>query len=108
MDYTRWDTRQAMAAGVLNRPAPSTDIPVNRERYKTDSYALSARAIKKALADGKLVHQNEYYGLVYAWKDDAGYHGRLLQYRSVTEAPDFTSAKATTDWFIDTARSVIG
>lgn len=106
MDPRRLDTGQVLAGGILDIQVPRTDIPENRDHYDPrDRTDLTPAAALDLL---KLLYVPEYYGVVAAWKDDAGYHGRLLQYRAVTEAPDFATAADCAAWFTRTVESVTG
>lgn len=115
MDHARWDTGQILAYGVLGRSAPVTEIPEGREQWRTtytddgDMDTIDTAAAEAALEAGKLIHTNEYYGLVYGWKaGDGKYRGTLLQYRNVTENPTFATAAELVEWFAEISRAVIG
>lgn len=108
MDYRRLDTLGALGAGILSKPVPETDLPDKRKEHRCDIDKLDKDALRAALTAGKLLSLFEYYGCVYAWSAKSRHHGRLLQYRSVTEKPDFKSVDELIDWFIDTGHSVAG
>jgi hypothetical protein len=106
MDTRRLDSMAILNGGILNRPGPRTDIPEGR--LPVDAREGTREDARCALDSGRLLDVPEYYGCVHAWKDDAGYHGRLLQYRKLTEAPDFATAEECLTWFYDTVDNVTG
>lgn len=110
MDPRRLDTEQALAAGIINIPLPETDIPEDREDVSYDIYEpMSADELIKALDEGKVVSCPEYYGIPNIWREaEDDYRGTLLQYRSVSEAPQFATAEDAVEWFITTAAAVAG
>lgn len=106
MDPRKLDTGDVLSMGILNKPAPTTDIPKDRERVSAtggaDFLYIGAGAVEEAVNAGKVVHASNYYGLPYLWRDEAGrYQGRLLQYRSVTESPSFDDVHEAAAWFSD-------
>lgn len=109
MDPTRWDTGQVLAAGVLNRPAPTFGEPQDRERQRWNVYDDTRESFIALVEDeANVVDCSEYYGIPVAWKDGEGYRGILFQYRSVTEDKTFDSVDELADWFVDTAHAVAG
>jgi hypothetical protein len=112
MDERRLDTGAVIASGVLLKKSPSTDIPTDREsadpRTSGDWGEMDTARATADLEGGKLLDVPEYYGCVYAWKDEHGYHGRLMQYRSLSERPDFATAAECIEWFERIIASVAG
>jgi hypothetical protein len=110
MDTRRLSTLDVLAAGIINTPAPRTDIPEGRPRCEYDVYdnKPDRDALLVALERGDVLACSEYYGIPFVWKDGDLYRGTLLQYRAVTEAPEFGSADAAMEWFQDTSRAVAG
>jgi hypothetical protein len=102
MDQRKLDTLTMLSNGIISLPAPETDIPENRVSVDP----RDGESAHDALETGKLLDVAEYYGCVYAWKDETGYHGRLLQYRKLTEHHDFATADVCLDWFQGTVEHV--
>jgi hypothetical protein len=107
VDTRRLNTGQVIAAGILNRPMPRTDIPSDREVVEID-FDVSPEAITEAVERGAVVVCSEYYGIPNLWKDGEVYRGCLLQYRAVTEAPVFDALEPAVEWFSATAAVVAG
>jgi hypothetical protein len=112
MDSRRLDTAGVLASGIINMPAPKTDIPHDREEIAGSSdydNPLSEAELIAALDADKLIVSANYYGIPYVWREAEGrYHGRLLQYRNVTESPFFITAVEASEWFRDKFWSTYG
>ncbi len=109
MDNRRFDTVQLLRGGILDSPLPKTSIPHGeREEYSVDVGDIEESALQAKLEGGVILTCSEYYGIPYLWKEDAVYHGTLLQDRAVTEDHTFATADEALAWFIKTARSVAG
>jgi hypothetical protein len=109
MDQRRLSTSDVLAMGITNMPAPETDIPEDRDEVQYDVYEpITPKAMKDALEEGRVIYCPEYYGIPNIWKEGDIYRGTLLQYRSVTESPDFESADDAIVWFMETASAVAG
>lgn len=104
MDSRRLSTADLLITGILGQPIPATDIPKDREECDPRGSASAG----SELDAGKLLYVPEYYGIVAGWKDEHGYHGRLLQYRNVTECPDFATAEDLLAWFHATVGEMEG
>lgn len=106
MDNRRLSTGDLLASGLINQPAPKTEIPTDREEVEHGGDEASVIA---AIEAGKVVSASNYYGIPNVWKAAEGvYRGTLLQYRSVTEDPTFATAEAAAEWFIDRRESTDG
>jgi hypothetical protein len=111
MDNQRLNTTQVLAAGVMDRPIPKTEVPFDRERVEIcddDQGMISRKGLSRALESGRLLECCEYYGIAYAWKEGEVYRGTLLQYRLVSEAPSFDSAQPLLDWLEDIVPAIVG
>lgn len=109
-DPRRLSTGDVLSMGILNKEAPTFGEPEGRQRARWDVEGGTREEFIKKVEDiGNVVDCSEYYGIPLAWKkDEGGYRGILLQYRSVTEERDFDTVEEAADWFIDTANSVAG
>jgi len=110
MDTRRLSTGDVLAAGIIDKPIPQTDIPRDRPEQEYDAYDHTPEPdeLLAALERGDVLHCSEYYGIPHAWRDGDVYRGCLLQYRAVTESPRFETAESALDWFIKTASAVAG
>lgn len=110
MDTRRLSTGDVLAQGIINKPLPKTDIPNGRPERQFDAYdgKPGDDELLAAIERGEVLVCSEYYGIPHAWKDGEGYRGALLQYRAVTESPEFDTATAAVEWFTETARAVAG
>jgi hypothetical protein len=108
MDTRRLSTGDILSMGIINKDAPKTDVPEDRERIGFDIYDGAENDVREALERGDVVDCSEYYGIPIVWKDGEIYRGTLLQYRAVIEAPEFSDLDSAVEWFMDTARSVAG
>jgi hypothetical protein len=98
----RMRTAEALAAGVLNRPAPATNIPGDREVFDAvgDGWTYAgADTVKRELLAGMLVAAYNYHGIPYAWKDGDWFRCVLLQYLAVTDSQTFATVNEAEDWF---------
>ena len=106
MDPRRLDTMGVIAAGILNRGVPDTDVPDDREEFdgSGDSWEyVGDDAVVEALDRGDLVRASNYYGIPYVWKAaDGVYRGQLLQYRALTEDHTWDNAQDAAEWFGET------
>lgn len=98
VDYTKWDTSQVIANGVLNRAAPDSRVPKDAVLQDVDDEDGSEESIRKALLAGG-ISAPMYYGVWKIWKDGDGYSGQLMQYRNETGRFD----KVTLDEAVETA-----
>lgn len=79
MDDRRFDTADLLRMRILDKPSPVTDAPTDRKgfdpRQFDDEYRMhwDAGGAREAIEAGQMVDVPEYYGVVLAWKDDAGY-----------------------------------
>ena len=111
MDTRRLSTGDVLAAGIIDQPAPTTDVPDDRVKVGIYIDEFDAARVATELEAGHVVDCSEYYGIPVvpvAWKADDGYHAILLQYRNVTENHVFATAAECADWFEDTAYAVAG
>lgn len=110
MDERRLSTGDILNAGMLGVPAPTTEIPKDRETFHAggDEY-VGRDAVLAALEEGKVVESPNYYGIPHIWKaGDGVYRGTLLQYRAVSEDPTFATAEEAEAWFSATNSATIG
>lgn len=110
MDTRRLSTGDVLAQGIINRPAPKTSIPDDREEcdYQCWDDKPGRDELLAAIERGEVLVCSEYYGIPHAWKDGESYRGTLLQYRAVTEDPTLATADEAVDWFLETARACEG
>jgi len=102
MNNLRLDTAGVLASGILNREAPKTGIPEDREHCEAtdDNWSfVGAEKIAENIDKGLVVGASNYYGIPYAWRDGDKYKGILLQYRQVTEDETFDTAAEAAEWF---------
>lgn len=118
MDTRRLSTGDVLALGIIDKPMPKTDIPTDREEVSLDieyppgpewvgTGRMSPDKVAEAVESGAVVH-SEYYGIPHLWKDGDRYRGALLQYRAVTESPEFDTLGAAVEWFCDRAEALAG
>ena len=113
MDHSRLSTGDVLAAGILYRRPPATDIPQDRDTFDPeddDTYRfVGTDAVVDALERGELVQSLNYYGIPASWKAaDGVYRCVLLQYRNVTEDVTFGSAAEAAEWMREMYHSTDG
>lgn len=103
VDDRRLSAADLIGMGILNVPAPTTDVPEDRESFDPSGESWSYvgdEAVAAALEAGKLAQALNYHGIPSAWKaDDGSYRLILLQYRAVTEDATFATASEAAERF---------
>jgi hypothetical protein len=104
----RLDTAQAVAAGVLERPANSGPIPQGRAVEEVDGTPSDAGWVVQQMAAGCVLQACNYFGIPYVWAEADHWRGCLLQYREVVEDMTFDDAEKAAAWFVERCRETEG
>lgn len=105
MDERKLTTEDVLTMGIVNMPAPVTDIPEDRENFRYENYGTKTTTddeFRAALLRGAVVACPEYYGIPVVWKTNTGeFRCLLLQYRNVTEDKTFGAdeVERAMNWF---------
>ena len=91
-----------LMSGMLNGPAPETDLPDDRKQFEADGNKdeyVGKKEIIDALERNELVSASNEYGVPKLWKSGDKYRGILFQYCKITEDKTFDDAESAESWF---------
>jgi hypothetical protein len=106
--FRRLDTAQALAAGVLDRPATTGPVPLNRPVEQVDGTPSDEAWVVDQMAAGRVLSASNYFGIPYVWAEADHWRGCLLQYREVVEDMTFDDAEKAAAWFVERCRETEG